>query len=51
MEDPEIVAFIKVIQNELETKVVKAWRANRQTKIFEEISTENVICVDESFYL
>lgn len=51
MEDPEIVAFIKVIQNELETKVVKAWRANRQTKIFEEISTEHVICVDESFYL
>jgi hypothetical protein len=51
MEDPEIVAIIKTIQNELETEVVKAWRANRQTKIFEEISSEHVVCVDESIYL
>jgi len=51
MEDPEIVAIIKQIQNELETKVIQAWRANRQTKIFEEISNEYVRCVDESIYL
>ena len=51
MEDPEIVAIIKTIQNELKTEVVKAWRANRQTKIFEEISSEHVVCVDESIYL
>jgi hypothetical protein len=51
IEDPEIVAIVKVIQNELEAEVIKAWRANRQTRIFEETSTDQVICVDESLYL
>jgi len=51
VEDPEIVAIVKLIQNEVSAEVIRAWRANRQTKIFEEISASDVLCVDESLFL
>jgi len=51
VEDPEIVAIVKLIQNEVSAEVIRAWRANRQTKLFEEVSASEVKCVDESLFL
>ena len=49
--DPEIIAIIKYSNSRIQTIVQKAWRANRATKKLEKISTESVICFNESYYL
>ncbi|UCF64766.1 MAG: hypothetical protein JSW33_02720 [bacterium] len=51
VEDPEIIAIVKLIQNEVSAEVIRAWRANRQMKLFEEVSASDVMCVDESLFL
>lgn len=49
--DPEIVALVKMIHNEITTEVHYAWRANRQMGKFQTVPPDSVRCLDESFFL
>jgi hypothetical protein len=49
--DPEIVAIVKFNESEVKSDVIKAWRANRNSRKFEVIPVTNITCFNESFYL
>jgi hypothetical protein len=49
--DPEIVALVKMVRNEITTEVHYAWRANRQRGKFQTVPPDSVQCLDESFFL
>ncbi len=49
--DAEIIAIAKFIESEARNEIRRAWRANRRTQHFEEVSPDRVECVDESLYL
>lgn len=49
--NPEIIAIVKFIESEVKSEIHRAWRANREKKKIEQISVENVTCLNESFYL
>jgi hypothetical protein len=51
VEDQEIVALVDSDPEDLSTRVIKAWRANRESLKFEEVAVDKVTCVDDSFYL
>jgi hypothetical protein len=49
--DPEIVALVTMVRNEITTEVHYAWRANRQNGKFQTVPKDSVQCLDESFFL
>ncbi|MBD2496679.1 hypothetical protein H6G75_20405 [Nostoc sp. FACHB-280] len=42
--DPEIVAIVKYQDTEYWRQITKAWRSNRNSGKFEEISPRNIAC-------
>jgi len=49
--DPEIVAVVKLVRNEITTEIHHVWRADRTTGKFKTVPADSVQCIDESFFL
>lgn len=49
--DQEIVALVVLEDKEFYDNILMAWRANRKTRKFEEISISGIICMNEGYGL
>jgi hypothetical protein len=51
MEDPFIVALVKLTRTEYLKTIKKAWRFNRETKMLEQVPVTGISCLNEGFDL
>jgi len=49
--EPEIVAFVRTTDEEYYTQIIHAWGANRDREKIEKITTQGIICRNESYGL
>ena len=45
--DPAIVAIVRETDSPQYTKIIRAWRASGQAKVFQEIPTVGIVCVND----
>lgn len=49
--DPEVISIGRFSSGEARVNISYAWRANRNSKVFEKIPINMVTCIDERFFL
>jgi len=49
MEDPLVVALVKLAKTEYLKPLKKAWRFNRETKVIEQVPVTGISCLNEGF--
>jgi hypothetical protein len=49
MEDPLVVALVKLTKTEYLKSIKKAWRFNRETKVIEQVPVSGISCLNEGF--
>ncbi len=49
--DPEIVAIVESVPDQVSSEIHHAWRADRKTERFKDVPPDSIECLDESFFL